>query len=1007
MSRTHQLWRASVRYRASYHRVKWRQRKVAILKSTEDQNNTEEKRETTFLSVKWKILFFSAFLLALLIGAFCYGASLLLKQAMHAELQEDAVQFERSFVALTQSAGERWVQTLQTLPNLSSLTRGKTVKAAQVEKALAPTWDRFQSNKVITSMHFYFAPSKMQVNFGEGALNLDYAELAFGTSKPVVRLDCLMQCMQTVAVPVPLPNEQFGVLAVRFDFQPSLAQIAEVARADVALTSGIAEPTEDAAGVALNSEYDLLLVAQWGHRIHAVSAENVLSFLPELDEMIPWKKVKEGDLLRVGNMDYYIKSIPWQEGVTQPESIVLIKEAKDAVLRYYQAMRNVAVWAIWGWVSLSMFLVLMMWSPLKRIAKITNLLPLFASSRLDEVQGLLVRLQRKSGLYDETDALIQSAVDMAHHFESMRVALAEQESQLEEKGRELHQEKDFVSCLLDTAHAIILTQDSHCQICLVNRYGLSLLGKTEREVQRRSFLSLLPYDARLPDLRFQLDELSKGVRNTLSHESEFIRFDGKSVFMVWYHSRIPQRDEYGYHILSVALDISQRKRAEEHLGWLASHDSLTGLINRRRFTEEVDEILVAAERYGGRGALLYLDLDQFKDVNDTSGHHTGDDLLKRVARILRKTTEDGDLCARLGGDEFAMLLVEADEVKAVETAENICRLMTKAHVAGQDRVHRISASVGIALFPDHGDNTKALIANADLAMYQAKESGRNGWSLFQDDGESWSKVRERVYWNELVKNTLEHESFKMYFQPIMNLQTMHVSHYEALIRIFEHDNRMVSPQKFILSAEQSGVIQELDQKIIAKVFKIKSELQKKGIPAKFSINLSGLSFRNENLFRDIETLCKKFDIQTREIIFEITETAAVLDSARTKDIMEEIRELGCCFSLDDFGVGFSSLYYLKQFPFDYVKIDGSFVRNLKEDMDDQVMVRALVEVAQSFGQYTVAEFVENQDTLNLLKKIGVDFAQGYHVGKPASPADVWPTLASDQDHLPPPDANAS
>jgi EAL domain-containing protein (putative c-di-GMP-specific phosphodiesterase class I) len=241
----------------------------------------------------------------------------------------------------------------------------------------------------------------------------------------------------------------------------------------------------------------------------------------------------------------------------------------------------------------------------------------------------------------------------------------------------------------------------------------------------------------------------------------------------------------------------------------------------------------------------------------------------------------------------------------------------------------------------------------------------------------------------------------MYFQPIMNLQTMHVSHYEALIRIFEFDNQMVLPQKFILSAEQSGVIQELDQKIIAKVFEVKAALQAHGIPARLSINLSGLSFRNENLFKDIQQLCSKYEIQAREIIFEITETAAVLDSARTKDIMEEIRELGCCFSLDDFGVGFSSLYYLKQFPFDYVKIDGSFVRNIKEDMDDQVMVRALVEVAQSFGQYTVAEFVENEETLNLLKKIGVDFAQGHHVGKPVSPIEIWPDLADSKESKPP------
>lgn len=851
------------------------------MKGVESEAETvDSKKKNTFLSVKWKILFFSASLLAVITGCFCVSTAFLLKQTLYTELQKNADKLGQDIVTLTQSEPHRG------------------------SKALRDS---------ITAEFVVFAGPSTEKN-------------------------------QTA-----------------------------------------------------DQEQSLWRGRGWGVSAQTVSSDEVLQWLPDLYMLTSWVQLAEGVVLPNESGQYHFRVLSWPGETETAQSLLIAQDASEILEQYHATMRNVLMWAVWGWLCLSIFIVLVLWRPLKRITQISELLTVFASAQEAEIEYLLVKLRRNSGLYDETDTLIDSAVDMARHYEKLRLAVSVQESQLAEKGKELHQEKDFVSCLLDTAHAIILTQNSHCQVSMVNRYGLSLLGKTEHEVQSRSFLSLLPYDERLPDLRFQLDELSKGVRNTLTHESEFIRFDGKSVYMVWYHSRIPQRDEYGYFILSVALDISQRKRAEEHLGWLASHDSLTGLINRRRFTEEVDEILKTAEHYGARGALLYIDLDQFKDVNDTSGHHTGDDLLKRVARILRKTVDSGNLCARLGGDEFAVLLVDADEVRAVEVAEQICQRMSKTQVSGQDRDHRVSSSIGVALFPQHGTNTKALLANADVAMYQAKEAGRNGWSLFQNDGEGWHKVHERVYWNELVKNTLEHESFNMYFQPIMNLQTMHVSHYEALIRIFEHDNSMVSPQKFILSAEQSGVIQELDQKIIAKVFQVKSMLQKKGIPAKFSINLSGLSFRNDNLFRDIEALCERFGIETKEIIFEITETAAVLDSARTKDIMEEIRELGCCFSLDDFGVGFSSLYYLKQFPFDYVKIDGSFVRNLKEDMDDQVMVRALVEVAQSFGQYTVAEFVENEDTLNLLKKIGVDFAQGYHVGKPVAPEELWSQLSSGEE----------
>ncbi|MFZ5724664.1 MAG: putative bifunctional diguanylate cyclase/phosphodiesterase [Pseudomonadota bacterium] len=559
---------------------------------------------------------------------------------------------------------------------------------------------------------------------------------------------------------------------------------------------------------------------------------------------------------------------------------------------------------------------------------------------------------------------------------------------LQERELRLGDALSLNRALTSMPHALILTQDARGRILTLNHHGVWLTGYTEADVAGQRFTDMLPDAALHPDLKFRLEELP-GTGHHFNHQTELIRKDGDQVAMQWYHTVYDCPTSGEKRVLTIGLDISDQKIAEDHLGWLSSHDPLTGLYNRRRFLEELDQTLATCERYGQSFAVMMIDLDQFKDINETSGHHVGDRLLQRVSDVLRAQARTSDIVSRLGGDEFAIIVQMTGADNAERIAERFCRALDGLEVEGNATLHRISASIGAALFPAHGANADELLANADIAMYQAKEKGRKAWHMFKPEEHTRTRVHERVYWDDKVKQALAEDRLNVHFQPILDVRHNEVTHYEALLRVKDDGGKILSPARFISSAERNGLIHQVDEKVITRVAITLADLQRSGIKARLSVNLSGSSFHNPNLVTHIESTIETHGVDPSALIFEITETAAIADIDATSQIMNKIKALGCQFALDDFGVGFSSLYYLKKLPVDYVKIDGSFIRNLHNDPDSQVLVRALVEVSRAYRLRTVAEFVEGSEILDILQVLGVDYAQGYHIDQPKPFESIW------------------
>lgn len=442
------------------------------------------------------------------------------------------------------------------------------------------------------------------------------------------------------------------------------------------------------------------------------------------------------------------------------------------------------------------------------------------------------------------------------------------------------------------------------------------------------------------------------------------------------------------HLLGIARDVTARKRLESELRYLADHDPLTGLPNRRWFEQELARRVEAGKRDHGGGAVLLLDLDNFKFVNDSLGHRAGNEILAEVARVLRQTLRESDVLARLGGDEFALLVSGADAGRAQAVAERILDRVRHHTVMVAGQSLDLTGSIGIALYPSHGLTADDLIAAADTAMYQAKEAGKNRFAVYAPEDGRRHRMQEHLMWVSRTRAALEEDRFLLYLQPILDLRRRRISQYEVLLRMVGDGGEVIPPSAFLDVAEQFGLIRDIDLHVVRKAIRLLEDLQRAGHDLSLEVNLSGKSISDPAFLDLIRRETAASSVDPRRLIFEVTETAAVANMDDATRFIEGLKSLGCRFGLDDFGAGFSSFNYLKHLAVDHLKIDGAFVRNLPQSPIDRHLVQAMVQVAHGLGKETIAEFVGDAATLRLVREMGVDYAQGYHVGKPCPCEEV-------------------
>jgi diguanylate cyclase (GGDEF)-like protein len=429
-----------------------------------------------------------------------------------------------------------------------------------------------------------------------------------------------------------------------------------------------------------------------------------------------------------------------------------------------------------------------------------------------------------------------------------------------------------------------------------------------------------------------------------------------------------------------ALDAADKTEIE--LRYLADHDPLTALLNRRSFRVRLDTYVNFSARYGGRGAVMVIDVDGLKDVNDRLGHQQGDNLIRRVAATLRERVRATDIVARLSGDEFAVLMPQSDPEGALQLAEDL-RAEVAARFQGDPDLGGASISVGLTMFGVESEGgAEAVLAAADEAMYRAKAEGRNRVSMFEAPVESSFADPRRLTTSAKIRNAITQNRLSLATQPIHSLSDGAVKRFELLLRMRGESGELLPASAFIGVAERSGMIQELDRWVIGQALDLMGTRERAGDPVSLHVNISGASLTDISVLEYIERRLDEGDADPGRCTFEITQTARVDDLETAATFADRLTEFGCEVAIDDYGAGFGPFEYLKRFPFDLIKIDGTFVRDLARNDADQLTVKAIVGIAQGLGKTTIAEFVEDAETATMLRAYGVDMAQGYHLGPP-------------------------
>jgi diguanylate cyclase (GGDEF)-like protein/PAS domain S-box-containing protein len=563
-------------------------------------------------------------------------------------------------------------------------------------------------------------------------------------------------------------------------------------------------------------------------------------------------------------------------------------------------------------------------------------------------------------------------------FFNIRLSFAEDHIRQIEKRKlceaQLKREKDMVSRAVEMSPALLIFIDEKGHVISFNRACRELTGYSLAEVQGKIYWDLPFWPSEKATFQTESHASGSDVRSAL-RETEWITKEGKIRFVSWSFSDAFDAEGVLEFTIGAGIDITERRDAETRLAYLAEHDSLTDLYNRSKLTSLIEGASQAA-REGRPTALLYIDLDNFKNVNDVAGHGAGDRLIMKLAAMLKDISRAEDNLVRFGGDEFVIILHEASLEEAREIAERYRAKVDSLEFEDSGETFNVSTSIGLAVI-DGTMSSEELVASVDSACYTAKARGRNRIAIHTKDENEISRATADVHWAKRIKGAIRKQELELWFQPILNVRTGEIDFHEALLRL--RDEPALSPCAFLGAMHRTGGMPFLDRHVV--------ELATQALVANpdvaLSVNISAQSANDTSFFEHVAHLFDFYEISYSRVLFEITETALMFEPEKARPFFEMLKKKGFRFALDDFGVGFSSLGYLRHLPIEILKVDGVFIKDLARQPINQALVQSINQTAHILKLQTVAEFVEDEETLELIGAFGFDFAQGYYIGKPS------------------------
>ena len=534
--------------------------------------------------------------------------------------------------------------------------------------------------------------------------------------------------------------------------------------------------------------------------------------------------------------------------------------------------------------------------------------------------------------------------------------------------------------LVETAHDLVWSMDVDGNWTYLNDAVFRIYGYTSREMLHKNFTDFQSPQSITRD-KLAHTSMLEG-KDLIKYETIHLDKDGTERH-ISFNAR-PQFDSDGNvtQITGTARDITEQKAYERELAYQAQHDSLTGLYNRNYFQQELDFVTEHCKQNNRTCSLLYMDLDQFKYINDTLGHAAGDRLLVECAELIRGNLRDDDLLVRFGGDEFIILLYNTAEINTHKIAQNLIDLFEQYRFFENKKSIHITCTIGITIINADTPDPDTALSRADIACNIAKSKGRNCIHYYDNDDHRKDGMAKDMGWASRVRDAFENDKFNLVYQPIISVEDGKIYDYEVLLRMAMNDGNIILPGGFMPAADRFGLVNQVDRWVVNKAIRKLASLHQSNNKIRFSINLSARAFEDQELLSIIKQILSETGLDPHSLTFEITETAAISKITEATRFITNLKDMGCLFALDDFGTGFSSFSYLKNLPVDKLKIDGSFVKDMANSVVDQAVVKSMNDIAHALGKKTIAEYVEDKKTYELLQSFGVDYVQGHYISKP-------------------------
>ncbi|MGJ0486542.1 MAG: EAL domain-containing protein [Methylomicrobium sp.] len=934
-----------------------------------------EIKTQRFLSLVWKAILSVSFATFLGSGAIVLFGQFTLNKNYEQERARLHHAYSQAFKAILEQVKNDRIDIGWLIPGLldSSMAPGRALKA--ITRTIDRNWSQIELESQITSVFLFTKDARMLGNWGSADYQKqfdDWVSLAAKNESSYDYIDCEDHCYHFRTLPFLHNGDFLGIFIFGVDLADSVLKLKNVIGLDSAILTKHAKI----------ENLGVQRIEPWSMNVIAMTeVKKNSALLAEIGKLHPEELPEGSTIFEVGGKTYDLISLPFE--ASEETRLLIIEDISDSLNRVKQAT---SLYALSGLLSLLLsggVLLFLLIGPTRRLKSLANVFPLIAKKQYYAVMKQ-IRLSQRACFEDEIDVLEGAAHELIGTLQELDDQVNQRTHELSNQAKELLIEKNFIDNMLNTAQVIIMTIDNTGAIRTANKFTEQLTGHSASDLIGKQ-LSDLFFTGETSGLIRASNGIFERTRNkNLQFECPTFAADGSELYLSWYLSPLfieGLNAESAHETLVVGLDLTERKKSENRLTWLAEHDPLTSLYNRHKFEKELEYAISLAIRQNYTSAIVFFDIDQFKYINDSSGHQVGDELLIKVAEKLLHITRKSDIVARFGGDEFIILASNIDQQQAEELAQKLCSEMATVVIDVGSEQHRASVSAGLLIFPEGDCSAHDLLASADIAMYRAKEEGRGSWRLANHADINRNEIKSRVTWKAKIEKALEENRFVLFYQPIMRVATRTISHYECLLRMVGEGGEISRPAQFIKVAEQTGLIYQIDQRVIELAFSKQAEFIQQGYDIKLSINLSAEMLSNPDAFAVISRFLRQYQLDAKHFIFEVTETQAVTRLQAAHDLILQIESIGGSFALDDFGVGFSSMSYLKQLPVNYLKIDGSFIKNILYSREDQLFVKAINSVGQGMGIKTIAEFVENREILEILADMGVDYVQGYGIGK--------------------------